>query len=291
MYPKLIETIIYYKSHIKPENLLIRYVLGDLYFMQWKDISLYIENPQRTSIDSIFPPYPESLFLSRLITDPFGTFKFLDVGVGSGMLSIVAAKRGWNVLGIDINRRAIISTYVNAKLNNVDIETELNDYKELTNRNEFQLCIANLPFEPTPKGCTNYIHSDGGYYGDEIIIPFLKIVPELLAEEGVAIVPTFSLLKEGVTRIEKKLNEHKDKSVDYLLIRLSKPIGLKLLFKKYEKKYFIESYKELEKEGYKKIIIELIIIKKRKSKRYKKVHYRGPYQETIADRKWLEPIE
>ncbi len=69
--------------------------------------------------------------------------KVLDVGCGSGILGIIAAKRGASkVVGIDIDENALNNAARNASLNNVNIELH-KDWQHLPN-SKFDIIIANI---------------------------------------------------------------------------------------------------------------------------------------------------
>ena len=54
--------------------------------------------------------------------------RVLDVGTGSGILAIMAAKLGAEVFATDINQSAIDNTIENAKLNKVELEAWQGSY-------------------------------------------------------------------------------------------------------------------------------------------------------------------
>lgn len=96
--------------------------------------------------------------------------KLLEIGSGTGIISIHYAKRGCQVTAIDILDRAVKCTYVNAKENNVKINvvrTSLfNGIKGI-----FDFCIFNPPYLPEeyPKD----VAWDGGKEGNELIKLFI----------------------------------------------------------------------------------------------------------------------
>jgi len=68
----------------------------------------------------------------------------IDVGCGTGILSIVSKKLGANyVLAVDIDDVAVKSAQINTQLNNVDIDVKKNDLiKGIINK--FDIIIANI---------------------------------------------------------------------------------------------------------------------------------------------------
>ena len=83
------------------------------------------------------------LALELLAILPLQGKSLLDVGTGSGILSIFAKKRGCSsVRGVDIDSISIENALENAKLNRVDITFEVADAYELSG--EYDIVCANL---------------------------------------------------------------------------------------------------------------------------------------------------
>lgn len=70
----------------------------------------------------------------------------LDVGCGSGLLSLVASRAGATVTAVDINAEAVRTTAANASANGLDIEVLQSDlFGELFDR-RFDLVVVNPPY-------------------------------------------------------------------------------------------------------------------------------------------------
>lgn len=67
--------------------------------------------------------------------------RILDVGCGTGRHAIELAKRGYQVTGIDLSASQLNRAREKAKLENVDVEFIQADARNLTFKNEFDLCI------------------------------------------------------------------------------------------------------------------------------------------------------
>lgn len=97
----------------------------------------------------------------------------LDVGTGSGILSIVAKKLGARrVVAVDIDETAVDIAKYNAKLNNVDIEIFKNNLVDDI-KDQFNIVVANIIAEVIVK-LTNklgFILKDRGFYIVSGIIP------------------------------------------------------------------------------------------------------------------------
>ena len=68
----------------------------------------------------------------------------IDIGTGTGILSVYAAKRGANVLALDINGAALEWARKNFKRNDVQVEVEVNDITQHIDR-KADIIVANLP--------------------------------------------------------------------------------------------------------------------------------------------------
>lgn len=68
----------------------------------------------------------------------------IDLGTGTGILSVYAAKRGASVLAVDINGTALEWARKNFKRNDVQVEVEINDKLQYIDR-KADVIVSNLP--------------------------------------------------------------------------------------------------------------------------------------------------
>jgi SAM-dependent methyltransferase len=91
----------------------------------------------------VFMPSPNGLFYARSIKIARGE-RVIDIGTGSGVLAIAAAKCGAEVEATDIDPRAVAASQHNATLNGVTIDCRIcplfADFK-----GAFDVILANLP--------------------------------------------------------------------------------------------------------------------------------------------------
>jgi release factor glutamine methyltransferase len=72
----------------------------------------------------------------------------LELGCGTGLVSVAAAKMGANVLASDINLKALENTQINAEKNGVKIETLASDLFQKIEGRKFDYIIINPPYYP-----------------------------------------------------------------------------------------------------------------------------------------------
>lgn len=72
----------------------------------------------------------------------------LELGAGSGLISIFCAKKAGNVTASDINKVALEELKVNAEKNNVSIQTVESDLFDALHIEDFDFIIINPPYYP-----------------------------------------------------------------------------------------------------------------------------------------------
>ena len=127
---------------------------------QWKsptDEIFKIELPP-----TVYPPREDTDLMAREIVKlgPGKGRKCLEIGCGSGVLSILASRQGWKVTACDINPFAVACTKGIAKENFSDISVHEGgpspkidgEVSQWTGGNKFDLVFWNLPYlKPDPK--------------------------------------------------------------------------------------------------------------------------------------------
>ncbi len=149
--------------------------------------------------DQVFPLHPENQFyLDEIVEEKIKGAKVLEIGVGSGVLSIGAVKAGAEkVTALEINPRAKNYAGFNIVLNGLEDRIEIRDgntediFKPIEGE-KFDYIISNPPFEPTPPGIDYYLHSSGGIYGLDFVENILQNLDSYLADNGHAQIVTFA---------------------------------------------------------------------------------------------------
>jgi len=132
-----------------------------------------------TSIDisespDVYIPSDDSyLLLKRIDTSPGK--RFLDMGCGTGLIGLHAAKNGAIVTAADINPHAVECTRRNAARNNLRIDTIQSDLFDKVS-DSFDVIAFNPPYLPDEARSTSWIEKSwaGGGEGSEVAVAFLR---------------------------------------------------------------------------------------------------------------------
>lgn len=105
-------------------------------------------------IPGVFEPHSDSLLLaSYLEREPrLPGASVLDLCTGSGLLAIEAARRGaGEVTAVDVSRRAVIATRMNARLNGVRVRALRGDLFGPVGGRQFDVVVSNPPYLPSER--------------------------------------------------------------------------------------------------------------------------------------------
>lgn len=162
--------------------------------------------------DNVYPPSEDSfLLLDALKSDCSPRKKFLEIGVGTGIVSVFCAKKGAWVFGVDIKKEAVECALKNAYLNDVEIDVRRGNLFDPFRFEKFDLIAFNPPYLPSDDLDRFLSESDkldliGGETGVEASIMFVKELPSHLEEKGKAflVVSSLSNLDRLFEEIEKQ---------------------------------------------------------------------------------------
>lgn len=164
-------------------------------------------NIEYNDCDEVYPPAEDTfLLIDNLLVKE--NDEVLEVGCGTGIVSIAASVTARNVTSVDINPYAIKCTEANIKLNNREnITVFLSDLFENIDK-KYDLILFNTPYLPVPEDehDPDDIYSkawDGGADGRQTINKFLKEVPNYLKTNG------------KLQLVQSSLSDN-DKTLDYL---------------------------------------------------------------------------
>lgn len=111
----------------------------------------------------------------------------LDLGTGSGVLALIAARESERAVGVDVNPRALSFAAFNQRLNGIENVTwREGDWLEPVRGESFDLVIANLPFAICPD--TTLLYRDSGGEGDRFLRQLVRDTAGHVAEGGFATV-------------------------------------------------------------------------------------------------------
>jgi predicted RNA methylase len=127
-------------------------------------------------------PNPTSKFLNKFAVRRHSRAT-LDLGTGSGILSLGAARHSDIVTATDLNARAASFTQFNIRLNGIDnIEVLTGDCFAPVSGRRFDLILSNPPFFITPQ--TDYLFCDNSMELDGLCRRLVKEAPSYLNEGG-----------------------------------------------------------------------------------------------------------
>ncbi len=129
--------------------------------------------------------------------------RVIEIGVGTGAIIILLAKRGAEAYGTDISEEAIKCTQENARRNNVNINLALGHYFGPFSDVLFDMILFNPPYlpaddydfllEPYEK-----LALVGGREGYETIIEFIKQLDNKLKSDGIALFVLSTLSRPSI---------------------------------------------------------------------------------------------
>jgi len=109
----------------------------------------------------------------------------LDVGTGSGIHALLAARHAKHVVAIDVNDRALAYTELNAALNGIDnLECRNGSFFTPVEGETFGLIVCNAPFVVSPE--QRWAYRDSGFRGDDVTAHVVREAASHLAKGGYA---------------------------------------------------------------------------------------------------------
>ncbi|MFG2555726.1 HemK2/MTQ2 family protein methyltransferase [Streptomyces sp. NPDC048581] len=160
----------------------------------------------------VYPPQSDTRLLERAMRREGVTAAtdVLDLGTGSGMLAVSAARLGGRVTAVDISWRAIAAAWLNARLNRQTLRVHHGDLTAAVPGRRFDLVISNPPYVPAPAPgrMSARGHSrawDAGTNGRLLIDRICDTAPTFLRPTGTLLMVHSHLCGIGatLTRLEK----------------------------------------------------------------------------------------
>ena len=147
--------------------------------------------------EHVFPPSANGSFYAESIKVNAGE-TVIDIGTGSGVLGIFAAKAGAIVYATDIDRYAIEAAGRNASLNKVEVEFSRGALFAAWDK-KFDVIVANLPNEIIHQTYLDDVGDelaatfDGGEGGNEHILGLLKVAKRHMHAKSRLYLPVHTL--------------------------------------------------------------------------------------------------
>lgn len=153
--------------------------------------------------EEVYPPAEDTFLLIDNLMVKSG-YDVLEIGTGTGLVSICASLKCSSVTSTDINPYAIKCAEANIKLNNRDNITVIKSDLFDNINGKYDLILFNTPYLPvTDEEHVDDEYSkawDGGENGREVIDKFLKQAPQYLKENG-----TIQLVQSSLSDNEKTI--------------------------------------------------------------------------------------
>lgn len=123
-----------------------------------------------------------SKFLARLTVRKPSRLT-LDMGTGTGIQALLAARHSEQVIAVDLNPRALEFARFNASLNGIsNIEFIEGDLFEPVHNRKFDLIISNPPFVISPEN--RCLYRDNPLGGDDFVRQLVHEMPQFLSDGG-----------------------------------------------------------------------------------------------------------
>ena len=155
--------------------------------------------------DLVYIPSDDTFLLAENLEIREGQ-RVLEIGTGSGLISMYASLLTDDVTATDINYNALELAERNFKLNNIDtIRLEFGDMFEPVKNEKFDVILFNTPYLPTDSddiidGDLNYAF-DGGLNGRKVIDRFIEEAPNHLNDKGIV-----QMIQSSLSDNEKTLD-------------------------------------------------------------------------------------
>ena len=163
------------------------------------------------TFEGVYEPAEDSWMMCNYLPNDLGSV--LEIGCGSGIISIHLAKKGNLVTSVDINPKAVKATKFNAQRNKVEIEIlQSNMFSAISNR-KFDTIVCNPPYLPPSEDYNDpelKLAVEGGTNGYEFTTQLLSKAKNFLNTEGsIFMIQSSKMNKFDTTRNKKVIKEER----------------------------------------------------------------------------------
>lgn len=155
------------------------------------------------TLPGVFRPLGDSrLLLASMRRELVPGALVADVCCGSGLLAVTAALDGTVVTAIDVSRRALVTTRLNARLNGADVRALRGDLLAPCAGERFDVIVSNPPYVPTATNARPAVAArawSGGRDGRLLLDRLCDEAPQHLRPGGVLLVVHSHVCREQLT--------------------------------------------------------------------------------------------
>ena len=170
------------------------------------------------TFEGVYEPAEDSWMMCKYLPNDLGSV--LEIGCGSGIISIHLAKKGNSVTSVDINPRAVKAAKYNAQKNKVEIEiVQSNMFSAISNR-KFDTIVCNPPYLPPGEDYNDpelKLAVEGGTNGYEFSKKLLFEAKNFLNTKG----SIFMIQSSKMSKFEVMWNKRVIKEKRFFFERLS----------------------------------------------------------------------
>lgn len=144
-----------------------------------------MEEIQIKNFEGVYEPAEDSWMVCNYLPNEEGSV--LEIGSGTGIISVHLAKRGNIVTSVDVNPKAVKATKFNAAQNQVDIEVLEGNMFEKVKGRKFDFIVCNSPYLPPTDDYNDQelaLAVEGGPTGSEFTIELLSKAEKFLKSGG-----------------------------------------------------------------------------------------------------------
>lgn len=139
-----------------------------------------IGNVKYSECEGVYEPAEDTFLLAGIIS---GEGDILEIGTGTGIISIACALNGSYVTSVDVSPKSVNCAKKNAEMNEVTLNLFQSDLFENVS-GIFDEIVFNPPYLPTSDSFTGSEQWNGGPDGFRVTRPFLRAAPDFLRDQG-----------------------------------------------------------------------------------------------------------